>query len=87
MKSKCPARLREINTDLYDQDKSCFGLYSEYWLKKTRGIDGSAKKNSQYFPRRYSTQPYLLVDGKKGPIHIIIYPQVVLEKNLSDTGL
>jgi len=84
--------LQEINFDLCKKDfaQDNFALVSTVNSveKKTRGIDGSAKKISQYFSAGDILQdPYLPVDGKKGPINIIIYPEVVLKKEPENIGL
>ena len=45
------------------------------------------KKISQYFSEGDTIQVYPQEDGKKGPVNIIIYPEVVLKKEPDDIGL
>jgi hypothetical protein len=42
------------------------------------------KEISNYFP---TLHPYRQENGEKGPIHVLIYPQIVLERDPENTGL
>ncbi|CAG8759326.1 19586_t:CDS:1, partial [Rhizophagus irregularis] len=83
--------LQEIKIDLYRKDfaQDNPALVSTVNSSKERQgvLIDPQKKISQYFSEADALPVYLPVDGKKGPVNIIIYPEVVLKKEPDDIGL
>ncbi|RIA89274.1 hypothetical protein C1645_738772 [Glomus cerebriforme] len=88
--------LRQVNFDLYEDNflqpnssivssVNSFATRQGVFMDPQRGI-------SNYFPTLYvnaliEKPPYPQENGKRGPIHILIYPEVVVEKDPEDIGL
>src|SRR5436305_9988076 len=83
--------LQGIKIDLYRKDfaQDNHALVSTVNSSKERQgvLIDPQKKISQYFSEGDTIQVYPQEDSKKGPVNIIIYPEVVLKKEPDDIEL